>query len=45
MSQPDLIRQVVRKHFVPVQQSVGWGEWRFVGKPAYGCGLYLEPTQ
>jgi ubiquinone/menaquinone biosynthesis C-methylase UbiE len=34
LSQPDLIRQVVRKYFVPVQQSVAWGKWSFVGKPA-----------
>jgi SAM-dependent methyltransferase len=34
LSQPDLIRQIVRKYFVPVQQSVAWGKWSFVGKPA-----------
>ena len=34
LSQPDLIRQVVHKYFVPVQQSVAWGKWSFVGKPA-----------
>lgn len=34
LGQPDLIRQIVRKYFVPVQQSVAWGKWSFVGKPA-----------
>jgi ubiquinone/menaquinone biosynthesis C-methylase UbiE len=34
LSQPDLILQVVGKHFVPVQQSIAWGKWSFVGKPA-----------
>ena len=34
LSQPDVILQVVRKHFVPIQQSVAWGKWSFVGKPA-----------
>ena len=33
LSQPEVILQVVRKHFVPIQQSVAWGKWSFVGKP------------
>ncbi len=33
LSQPDLIRDAVRKHFVPSQQSAAWGKWSFVGKP------------
>lgn len=34
LSQPDLILETVRKYFVSVQQSVAWGKWSFVGKPA-----------
>lgn len=34
LSQPGVILQVVRKHFVPIRQSVAWGKWSFVGKPA-----------
>ena len=34
LTQPDVILQVVRRYFVPIQQSVSWGKWRFVGKPA-----------
>lgn len=34
LSQPDVILQVVRKHFVPIEQSIAWGKWSFVGKPA-----------
>ena len=45
LSQPGAILQVVHKHFAPIQQSIAWGKWSFVGRPAYGCGLYLEATQ
>jgi ubiquinone/menaquinone biosynthesis C-methylase UbiE len=34
LNQPNLIRQLVHKYFVPVQQAVAWGKWSFVGKPA-----------
>lgn len=33
LSQPDVVLQVVRRHFVPIRQSVAWGKWSFVGKP------------
>jgi ubiquinone/menaquinone biosynthesis C-methylase UbiE len=33
LSSPDLVLGVVRKHFVPVRQSIAWGKWSFVGKP------------
>ncbi|HKS82425.1 MAG TPA: class I SAM-dependent methyltransferase [Candidatus Acidoferrales bacterium] len=32
LSQPDLIRRSVMRHFAPVRESVGWGKWNFVGK-------------
>ena len=33
LSQPELIRKIARDHFVPVQESIAWGKWTFVGKP------------
>jgi ubiquinone/menaquinone biosynthesis C-methylase UbiE len=33
LTQPDLITQIARKHFVPVHESFAWGKWNFVGKP------------
>jgi ubiquinone/menaquinone biosynthesis C-methylase UbiE len=33
LSQPDLIKQVARAHFVPVHESFAWGKWNFVGTP------------
>jgi ubiquinone/menaquinone biosynthesis C-methylase UbiE len=34
LSQPDRILEVVHRHFVPIRQSIAWGKWSFVGKPA-----------
>jgi ubiquinone/menaquinone biosynthesis C-methylase UbiE len=33
LTQPDLITQIARKHFVPLHESFAWGKWNFVGKP------------
>jgi ubiquinone/menaquinone biosynthesis C-methylase UbiE len=33
LSQPDLIKNVARVHFVPVHESFAWGKWNFVGTP------------
>jgi ubiquinone/menaquinone biosynthesis C-methylase UbiE len=33
LSQPDLIKNVARAHFVPVHESFAWGKWNFVGTP------------
>jgi len=33
LSQPALIKQMARAHFVPVQESFAWGKWNFVGTP------------
>lgn len=33
LSQPDLVLRVVRTHFVPIRQIVGWGKLYFVGRP------------
>jgi ubiquinone/menaquinone biosynthesis C-methylase UbiE len=31
--QPELIKQIARAHFVPVQETFAWGKWNFVGTP------------
>jgi ubiquinone/menaquinone biosynthesis C-methylase UbiE len=31
LSQPQAIRKIARKHFVPVHESFAWGKWNFVG--------------
>jgi ubiquinone/menaquinone biosynthesis C-methylase UbiE len=33
LSQPELIKQIARAHFVPVHESFAWGKWNFVGTP------------
>jgi len=33
LKQPDMILEMVHRHFVPIQQSVAWGKWSFVGRP------------
>jgi ubiquinone/menaquinone biosynthesis C-methylase UbiE len=33
LNQPELIKKIVRDHFVPVQESTAWGKWTFVGTP------------
>jgi ubiquinone/menaquinone biosynthesis C-methylase UbiE len=33
LTQPDLITQIARKHFVPQHESFTWGKWNFVAKP------------
>jgi len=33
LSQPQLIRKMVRTHFVPVHESFAWGKWNFAGAP------------
>lgn len=33
LSQPELIKQIARAHFVPVHESFAWGKWKFVGTP------------
>ena len=33
LTQPDLITQIARKHFVPLHESFAWGKWNFVGQP------------
>lgn len=36
LSRPDLILEVVRAHFSPIQESFAWGKWNFVGIPRGG---------
>jgi ubiquinone/menaquinone biosynthesis C-methylase UbiE len=33
LTQPELITQIARMHFVPLHESCAWGKWNFVGKP------------
>lgn len=33
LSQPELIQQIARAHFVPIHESSAWGKWNFVGTP------------
>ncbi len=33
LSQPELIRNTARAHFVPLHESFAWGKWNFVGTP------------
>jgi ubiquinone/menaquinone biosynthesis C-methylase UbiE len=33
LSQPELIKQMARAHFVPAHESFAWGKWNFVGTP------------
>jgi SAM-dependent methyltransferase len=33
LTQPDLITQTARKHFVSLHESFSWGKWNFVGQP------------
>ena len=33
LGQPELIKRVVRAHFVPVRESFAWGKWYFIGTP------------
>ena len=33
LDQPELIRKVAHRHFVPVRESMAWGKWNFVGAP------------
>jgi SAM-dependent methyltransferase len=33
LTQPEIITQLARKHFVPLHESFAWGKWNFVGKP------------
>ncbi len=33
LSQPELIKNVARAHFVPLHESFTWGKWNFVGTP------------
>lgn len=33
LSQPELIKNVARVHFVPLHESFAWGKWNFVGAP------------
>jgi len=33
LTQPQLVLSLAEKHFVPIQQSFGWGKWRFLGTP------------
>jgi len=33
LSQPELIKNVTRAHFVPARESFAWGKWNFVGTP------------
>jgi ubiquinone/menaquinone biosynthesis C-methylase UbiE len=32
LNQPELIRQIARKYFVPVHESFSFGKWNFVGR-------------
>jgi hypothetical protein len=31
LSQPELVKQAVREHFVPVHETFAWGKWNFIG--------------
>src|SRR6266853_2607104 len=31
LGQPELIKKIVRAHFLPVNESFAWGKWNFVG--------------
>ena len=33
LTQPGLITQLARAHFVPIHESFEWGKWNFVGQP------------
>jgi ubiquinone/menaquinone biosynthesis C-methylase UbiE len=33
LTQPDLITEIARSHFLPVHESFAWGKWNFVGTP------------
>ena len=33
LGQPELIKKIVRAHFVPVHEYFAWGKWNFVGTP------------
>jgi ubiquinone/menaquinone biosynthesis C-methylase UbiE len=33
LSQPQLIRKLVRARFTPIHESFAWGKWNFLGKP------------
>ena len=33
LGQPEVIKKVVRAHFIPVDESFAWGKWNFVGTP------------
>ncbi len=33
LNNPELIMGVVRRHFIPLLQSIVWGKWSFVGEP------------
>jgi ubiquinone/menaquinone biosynthesis C-methylase UbiE len=33
LTQPELITQIARKHFVTAHESFAWGKWNFVGQP------------
>jgi SAM-dependent methyltransferase len=33
LTQPTLITQIARSHFVPLHESFAWGKWSFVGIP------------
>jgi ubiquinone/menaquinone biosynthesis C-methylase UbiE len=33
LTQPELITQIAKTHFVPLYESFAWGKWNFVGKP------------
>jgi ubiquinone/menaquinone biosynthesis C-methylase UbiE len=33
LSQPELITQLARRHFIPTHESFEWGKWNFIGQP------------
>ncbi|HTR47782.1 MAG TPA: class I SAM-dependent methyltransferase [Verrucomicrobiae bacterium] len=33
LGQPELILELVRAHFTPIQETFAWGKWMFVGQP------------
>ncbi len=33
LGHPELIKKIVRTHFVPLQESFAWGKWNFLGTP------------
>jgi SAM-dependent methyltransferase len=33
LGQPEVIRRLARKYFVPLHESFAWGKWNFVGTP------------